>query len=223
MNQYDTGAMIRKLREEKKMTQAELAERLFISDKTVSKWENAKGYPDISLLESIARVLQVSVAELMAGRSVSNVNQSGNMMRSKLYVCPVCGNVIHSMGEAVIHCHGVLLAPLQAVESDEEHMIFIEGVEDEYYVRIEHEMTKKHYITFVAALAQDGIQMIRLYPEGDAAARFQTKGVRRIYFYCSRDGLFSIGVNRHIDGKESAYDDAQERRKLEEAAKLLLG
>ena len=96
MNQYVTGSMIRALREKKQMTQSELAALLHVSDKTVSKWENAKGYPDISLLESIARVFGVSVAELLSGRVVSNVNVSANMMRSYFYVCPVCGNVLHS-------------------------------------------------------------------------------------------------------------------------------
>lgn len=223
MNQYITGMMIRKLREEKGMTQAELAEKLFVSDKAVSKWENGKGYPDISLLESVAKVFDVSAAELMTGKAVSNVNQSANMLRSKFYVCPVCGNVVHSMGEAVIHCHGVLLAPAQEAETDERHMIFIEGAEDEYYVRIEHEMTKEHYISFAAALSQDGIQMIRLYPEGGAAVRLKAKGVSKICFCCSRDGMFSAEVHPGIDGRQSAYDDTEERRALEQAAKMLFG
>lgn len=64
MNQYITGAVIRELRESSGLTQAELAEKLCVSDKTVSKWETAKGYPDISLLESLAQVFKVSVAEL---------------------------------------------------------------------------------------------------------------------------------------------------------------
>lgn len=54
MNQYVTGAVIKELREKKQMTQLQLAERLGVSDKTVSKWETAKGYPDITLLEPIA-------------------------------------------------------------------------------------------------------------------------------------------------------------------------
>jgi len=49
MNQYVTGAVIKELRERKHMTQAEFAQKLCVSDKTVSKWETAKGYPDISL------------------------------------------------------------------------------------------------------------------------------------------------------------------------------
>ena len=223
MNQYVTGAVIRELREKRGMTQAELAEKLYVSDKTVSKWENAKGYPDISLLESLAKVLGVSVAELMAGKTVSNVNVSGNMLRSKFYICPVCGNIIHAMGEAVITCHGVLLSPAQAEETDEAHKIFIEGVEDEYYVRIEHDMTKQHYISFIAALSPDRMEMIRLYPEGNAEARVKVRGVKRIFFYCNRDELFYINVHRAIDARPHAYDDTAERRALEAAAKMIFG
>lgn len=223
MNQYVTGAIIRELREKNHLTQAELAEKLFVSDKTVSKWENAKGYPDVTLLEPIAKVFGISVAELLAGKAVSNVNVSANMLRSKFYVCPVCGNVIHCMGEAAIHCHGVLLAPAQAEETDENHMVFIEGVEDEYFVRIDHEMTKQHYISFIAALSPDNIQLVKLYPEGNAEARVKMRAVRQILFYCNRDGLFKLNVHRAIDGKQSAYDNTEERRALEAAAQMLLG
>lgn len=174
------------------MTQAELAARLCVSDKTISKWETAKGYPDISLLEPIAKVFGVSITELIAGNAVSNGNISANMMRSRFYVCPVCGNSIHCMGEAVINCHGVLLKPAQAEETDEHHKVFIEKVEDEYYVRIEHDMTKQHHISFAAALSSDRIQMVKFYPEGNAEARFQINGVSKFLFYCNRDGLFSV-------------------------------
>ena len=121
MNQYVTVAMIRELREKKQLTQAELAEKLYVSDKTVSKWENGKGYPDLSLLEALAKALDVSIAELLSGRAVSNVNVSANMMRSKFYVCPVCGNVIHSTGDSVISCCGITLPALEAEEADEDH------------------------------------------------------------------------------------------------------
>lgn len=223
MNQYVTGAVIKSLREKKNMTQAEFAQRLCVSAKTISKWETAKGYPDISLLEPIASVLGVSVTELISGNTVSNANVSANMLRSLIYVCPVCGNILHSMGESVIQCHGILLTPCQAEESDENHMIFIERVEDEYYVRIEHDMTKQHYITFVAALSEDKLQMIKLYPEGNTEARFKINGVRKILFYCNRDGLFSINVVKGIDDRQAAYDDVEERRALEKVAERLFG
>lgn len=218
MNQYVTGAVIKMLREKNHMTQAEMAKKLCVSDKTISKWETAKGYPDISLLESIANILGVSITELLSGNTVKNRNASGNMMRSVFYVCPICGNVIHSMGEAVIHCHGIQLMPCEEEETDENHMIFMERVEDEYYVRIEHDMTKQHYISFVAALSADKLQMIKLYPEGNVEVRFKINGVKRILFYCNRDGLFSINVVKGIDDKQSFYDDVEERCALEQMA-----
>lgn len=223
MNQYVTGAVIKELREKHHLTQAAFAEKLNVSDKTVSKWETGKGYPDISLLEIITKVFGISITELISGNAVSNVNVSANMMRSKFYVCPVCGNSIHSMGEAVIQCHGIMLHPCQAEETDENHMIFIERVEDEYYIRVEHEMTKQHYISFIAGVSSDKVQMVKLYPEGNAEARLKINGVRKILFYCNRDGLFTITPVKGIDDKQSAYDDAEERRALEEAAKALFG
>lgn len=223
MNQYITGTAIRELREHQNMTQLQLAEILGVSDKTVSKWENGRGYPDITLLEPIADAFKVSVPELISGHRIKNTNVSANMMQSLFYICPVCGNVIHSMGEAVIHCHGISLLPAETEMTDEQHMILIERVEDEYYVRIDHEMTKTHYISFIAAVSSDRCQMVKLYPEGNAEARFKISGVRKIYFYCNRDGLFCQEVVKGIDDKESGYDDTQERRELEQVADMLFG
>lgn len=199
MNQYITGAMIKELREQRKMTQLQFAAKLNVSDKTVSKWETGKGYPDITLLEPIADALNVSVAELITGKTVSNANVSANMMKSVFYVCPVCGNVIHAMGSAVIHCHGVLLTPAEAESPEEHHQISIDIVEDEYFVRISHDMTKKHYISFIAAAFYDRMQIVKLYPEGNAEARFKINGVTKIYYYCNRDGLFSIAPAKRSD------------------------
>ena len=223
MNQYVTGAVIKELREKNKMTQLQLADKLGVSDKTVSKWETGKGYPDITLLESIADVFSVSVTELISGNTVQNSNVSANVLKSKFYICPICGNVIHSMGEAVIHCHGVLMTVAEPEESDEHHKMFIEQVEDEYYVRIEHDMKKNHYISFVAAQSSNSLQMVKLYPEGNAETRFKIDGVKKILFYCNRDGLFYIDPVKGIDDKISGYDDVKERRELERAAKILFG
>ena len=223
MNQYVTGAVIRELRERKNLTQANLARMLKVSDKTVSKWETGRGYPDITLLEPIAEAFGISVMELLSGNPIRNMNVSSNMMRSKFYVCPVCGNVIHSMGEAVLNCHGVPLKPCEAEESDEQHKIFIEKSENEYYVRVEHDMTKQHYISFIAALSPDRVQIVKLYPEGNAEARFRMDGVRRIFCCCNRDGLYRTDPVKGIDDRESARDTTRERRELEEAAKMIFG
>ena len=114
MNTYVTGNTIKQLREARKLTQAELAEKSGVSSKTISKWETAKGLPDISLLQPLAQTLGISVIELMNGEHIINKNVSANMLRCKFYVCPICGNVMHSMGNAVISCCGVTLPPLEA-------------------------------------------------------------------------------------------------------------
>lgn len=192
INQYITGAMIKCLREQKKMTQAELAEKIFVTDKAVSKWETGRGYPDISLVESLAKALDVSIIELLSGENVINTNRQGNMKRVQFYVCPVCGNIIQSLGQTVISCCGITIPPLEAEESDKSHSIHIERVEDEYYVLIEHEMTKSHYISFIAAIRSDSVEIKKLYPEQNAEARFNISGTRQILFYCNQHGLYKV-------------------------------
>ena len=192
MNTYVTGNTIKQLRENRKMTQTELAQQLGVSDKTVSKWETGKGLPDISLLQPLAQALGISVIELMNGSPIQNNNVSGNMLRCKFYVCPVCGNVIHSMGSAVVSCCGITLPPLEAELADENHAITVERVEDEHFVTIHHPMTKQHFISFVAFVTSDRMQLVKLYPEGNAETRLQLRGIGRLYYYCNQHGLFQM-------------------------------
>ena len=190
MNTYVTGAAIKQLREKCGMTQAMLAERIGVSDKAVSKWETGKGLPDISLLNPLAQALGISVIELMNGECITNRNVSGNMLRSKFYVCPICGNIMHCSGESVISCCGVTLPVLEAEETDDEHTAVIEDVEDEHFITVEHPMTKEHYISFIAYVTTDRLQLVKLYPEGSAATRLQLRGRGYLYFFCNRHGLF---------------------------------
>ena len=192
MDKYITGSTIRELREKHGMTQAQLADVLSVSDKAVSKWETGAGYPDITLLEPIAAALRVSVPELMSGLAVKNCNVSANMLKSRFYVCPVCGNSIHAMGEAHISCHGISLPPLAAEPLDDRHAVQVACEGDELYVRMEHAMGKSHHIVFLAAVSPDCAQIARLYPEGPAEAHFKRSGVHDLYAYCNRDGLFSV-------------------------------
>lgn len=194
MNTYVTGSTIKKLREARGMTQAQLAERIGVSDKAVSKWETAKGLPDISLLQPLAAALGVSVIELMNGEPIVNRNVSCNLVRSRLYVCPICGNVLHSTGDAVISCCGVTLPALDAEEPDEAHTLTVERVEDEQFLTVHHPMTKDHYISFLAYASADRFQLVKLYPEGEAQTRMQLRGRGTVYFFCNRHGLFQQKV-----------------------------
>ena len=190
MNTYVTGSTIKQLREGRNLTQAELAARIGVSSKTISKWETAKGLPDISLLQPLAQALGISVIELMNGEQITNRNLSANMLRCKFYVCPICGNILHSTGSALISCCGVTLPPLEAEEPDEDHSITIENVEDEQFITIHHDMTKQHFISFAAFVTSDRIQLVKFYPEGNAQTRFQLRGMGYLYYYCNHHGLF---------------------------------
>ena len=192
MNTYVTSATIKQLREKQNLTQADLAQRIGVSSKTISKWETAKGLPDISLLQPLAQALGISVIELMNGEHIINKNTSANMLRCKFYVCPVCGNILHSTGNSLISCCGITLPPLEAEEADAPHEICIENVEDEHYITVAHPMTKQHYISFIAYVTSDRIQMVKLYPEGDAQTRMQLRGFGILYWYCNQHGLFKI-------------------------------
>lgn len=199
MNPYVTGGMIRQLRESKHMTQEELASRLFVSSKAVSKWETGQGLPDITLLEPLARALEISVLELFAGENVVNRNRSSNMLRSVCYVCPVCGNGILALGQAVVSCCGITLPPLKATDAeapDDDHAMQLEISDGEYYVTMGHPMEKEHYITCMIALSDSTCQVAKLYPEGNAEARFRIPGVRKIFAYCNRHGMYAIEVGR---------------------------
>ena len=163
--------------------------QLGVSSKAISKWETAKGLPDISLIEPLANALSVSVMELMTGNTVINKNISSNILRSKFYVCPVCNNIIRTVGDAVISCCGITLPPLDAEDTDENHQITIEKVEDEHFITVNHDMTKEHYISFVAYLTSDRVQLVKFYPEGNAETRLNFRGSGVLYIYCNKHGL----------------------------------
>lgn len=190
MNNYVTGKTIKQLREKKGITQLELANIINVSDKTISKWETGNGLPDISLIKPLSNALQVSIIELMNGEYIINNNISSNMNNSKFYVCPVCGNIIHTMGEILVSCCGITLPILKPEITSMTHQIKCELIENEYFITIDHPMTKKHYISFIAYVTSDKCEFIKLYPEQNIEVRFLKKGHGIIYGYCNRDGLF---------------------------------
>lgn len=187
---YITGDTIKKLREKKKLTQKQLAEKLMVTDKAVSKWETGRGFPDVSLLTELAGALSVSVPELLTGDVAANQNVSANMKRSKFYVCPICGNVIHAMGEGAFSCCGLRLPPLEEEVPDGEHRITVETVEDELFLSLAHPMEKGHFISFAAYVSDSELQLKKLYPEQAAEFRFRRMGPGKLFVCCNRHGLF---------------------------------
>ena len=194
MDYNKVGRLIYDLRKEKGMTQKELAELLNLSDRTVSKWERGNGCPDVSLLGELSNVLGVPVDQLLTGELEANTADGGNMKRIKFYVCPVCGNVISSTGMAEISCCGRKLNALKARPADLSHSVSAKAVEGDYYITLEHDMEKQHYITFMAYAVYDRVLLMKLYPEQAAQVRFPRSGHGVLYICCNSHGLFSVSL-----------------------------
>ena len=186
------GALIRALRMEKGMTQRELAARLHVSDKAVSKWERAMGCPDVSLLPALSQVLGVQIDAVLSGSLSPSERDGGNMRRIKFFVCPVCGNVRAAPGDAQIACFGRNLEALEPRLCDEAHAVTVEPMDGELYLSFGHEMTKAHHIRFVACVGYDRVLLVRLYPEQGGELRMPDLPRCTLYIGCSRDGLFAM-------------------------------
>lgn len=200
MDSQKVGGLLLRLRKEKGMTQKQIADRLNLSDKTISKWERGLGCPDISLLGELSNLFQIDIEKILEGDLVSNAIDTGNFKRSSFYVCPVCNNIISNTGDADISCCGRRLTALIAKPADERHQAEIEETEDEYYIIFSHDMKKDHYLSFVAYVMSDRILLVKLYPEQQASVRLPKLGGgklkhrdnARLYYYCSRHGLWFI-------------------------------
>ena len=81
MDIVKTGNLIKKLRNEKELTQKELAEKLNVSTAAVSKWENGKGFPDISILEKLSLELEISITELIKGERIEETAESDTVAK----------------------------------------------------------------------------------------------------------------------------------------------
>lgn len=197
MDTSKVGQLISSLRKEKGLTQRQLAEKLQVSDRAVSKWERGYGCPDVSLLHALSAALGVHIEKLLAGELIPNEKDGGNMKRVRFYRCPSCGNILCSTGEAEVGCCGRKLLPLEVKEMDAAHAPVVERVEDDFFLTFSHPMEKGHFLAFVAYVLYDRVLLIRLYPEQEAAVRFpQLNGRGEVYVGCSDGGLFRTRLSR---------------------------
>lgn len=190
MDSKKTGALIRELRRQKGLTQEQLAARLSVSGKAVSKWETGAGCPDISMLNALSRELQVPVEALLSGALLENEQDGGNMKNTRYFVCPVCGSITLCTGEAAISCCGRSLEPMSPCKAPEDQRLSVETVEDDWYISADHPMEKDHYISFVALAQGDRVQLVKQYPEWEMHLRLPKRGRGMLVWYCTRHGLF---------------------------------
>ena len=194
MNAEKTGALLRRLRLEKQMTQRQLAQLLCLSEQAVSKWERGVGMPDVSFLPRLAEIFSVSTEKLLSGSLETNEPEGGNMKRLKFYVCPDCGNVMTAASAAELTCCGRRLQPLEVHEGDEAHAAQVELIEDDWYVTWRHPMEKDHFFRFAAYVGSERVLLVRLYPEQGGEVRIPRMSGGRLYLCCSRHGLFPVGL-----------------------------
>lgn len=191
-----TGALIRSLREEHGLTQLQLAEDLGVTDKAVSKWERGGGCPDIELLGALSDRLGTPVETLLAGSLAADERTGGTMKRIAVRVCPACGNIIATTGDADVSCCGRKLAPLEARPADEAHAAHVEPVEGDWYVTFDHPMEKGHSLGFVAVVGFDRMACEALYPEQGGEARLPHLAGAKLYTYCTSHGLMRHDLAR---------------------------
>ena len=190
MDSKKTGELLCRLRKEKGMTQKQTAEKLQVSDRTVSKWERGMGLPDVSLWKAISALYGVEIEKVLDGNLQEKGADTGNMKRMKFYRCGHCGNIFWSAGGGELSCCGRKLEPLQAQSADEMHGMTIEEIDNEYYISFAHEMKKEHYITFAALVSFDRVTVVRLYPEQAGEVRMPRQRRGELYLCCSEHGLF---------------------------------
>jgi Predicted transcriptional regulators len=183
------GKLIYTLRKEQGLTQKQLADRMNISDKAVSKWERGFGCPDVSLLSELSEILGVDLEKLLLGELDANDLVGGNMKKLKFYVCPNCGNLLTATADAAVSCCGKKLQPLTPRKAEDAEKLSVEEVEDEYFISTDHEMTREHYISFVALLTGDSIMLRKQYPEWDLQVRIPRFSHGMLVWYCTRHGL----------------------------------
>ena len=190
MDCVKTGEVILRLRKERGMTQKQLAEKLQVTDKAVSRWERGVGCPDVSLLEGLSEALGADLTALLAGVLPKDETAGGNMKKALYYVCPVCGGITMTTGQVELSCCGRKLTALAPQKAAVEEKLRVETVEDEWFITSDHPMTKSHYIDYVAFATGERIQLIRQYPEWDLQLRIPAREHGVLLWYCTEHGLF---------------------------------
>lgn len=194
MDTTKIGELICTLRKEKGLTQVQLAERLNVSDKAVSKWERGLGCPDVSLLARLSQVFAVDLEKLLAGELDPNSQAAGNLKNLHFYVCPTCGNLVTALVDTPVSCCGKKLTALTAQKAGPEDKLSVEIIENDYFISSDHEMSKDHYISFVAFLTGDTVLLRKQYPEWNLQTRLPVFAHGRLLWYCTRHGLFYQNV-----------------------------
>ncbi len=190
MKNDKVGQIILALRQEKGLTQKQLGDQLNVSNKTISKWERGLGLPDISIVPELSNLLGVDIYNLLTGDVSASDTVMGNMKNSQFYVCPTCQNISLCTGAAEITCCGKKLTAQALKKAEESNQLSIQDMKTDWFITSSHPMTKENYISFVAFLTGDRIQMMKQYPEWNLNVHIPKSGHGMLIWYSTKQGLF---------------------------------
>lgn len=186
-----TGELISRLRKEKGLTQKALADRLNISNKTVSKWECGLGFPDSSLWQQLSEELGADLMHILDGELRLNKKDVGKLTRMSFYVCPDCNGIVFSTSSPSIYCCGKIIDK-KASTWELEDKINLSDVDGELLVSIDHPMNKDGYILFVAMIKNERVSIFRMYPEQSCEVRIPKIKNSLLVAYSTKLGLSTL-------------------------------
>lgn len=188
MDNKATGALIAQLRRRTGLTQAQLAMRLCVTAKAVSKWETGAGLPDISLLPALGELLGVEPGRLLGGELPQNAVSSGSMRNSVICYCPACGNLLVVAQRADVSCCGRRLPPLRPVRAEAGERLGVELIDGERVLTAGLPMEKDDYIPFTVWLSPDRVAVFRHFSEWEYRLRLPAYGHGRLIWYRTGPG-----------------------------------
>jgi len=189
MDSKKVGLLIRRLRKEKNLTQKNLANQLNLSEQAVSKWERGIGFPDISIVPDLSRILEIGTTEILSGDLIENENTGVNMKKLNYFICPQCGSVTVSSGNAQVSCCSRNLTAQEPKKATDDQKMNVEIVEDEWYITSAHPMTKNSYIPFTAFAMGAKLEVVQHFPEWNLDLRIKRYGHGKLIWYTPEDGL----------------------------------
>lgn len=192
MNALKVGSLIRKLRQEKGLSQVQLENKLSVSPKTISKWENGRGCPDTSLWSSLAEELDIDIKSILDGKVIIKEDDIGKLTRSNFYICPSCKNIVFSTSLVDPICCSKHLSKEKLKKPS--FNIDYRTIDGGIYLEIDHPMTKDNYILFVGLIKDDSSFVKRLYPEQEASLILPELKRSDLFIYSTGQGLVKYKI-----------------------------
>jgi len=176
---------LKAFRRSHKMTQKEFAERIRVSDKTVSAWERGDRHISAEMLTKVLRNFDISPDDFfLTEEEISD--------DFHFYICPKCDNIAIMHKKSKIFCCGIEMQKVQWNPSENSISAKTKIKNDFLYATFMHEMNYNHYIQFVALVKKNGFEIYVMNPGDSPEVCFNFRKRGRLFAYCNVHGLSEI-------------------------------